>query len=126
MAKILIFEGAGWDVAEHNGVGNCRIRTRIKNIDGVSIYLEMSGTKKKKSKYSKFFVFNAYVNHCHEEGKDNESEFRRFQYGSYGSFEYTQEAILKFVNENLNCDFEVMKVVNDGSIRVHSTKENLC
>ncbi|EJW14059.1 hypothetical protein PAV_141p01650 (plasmid) [Paenibacillus alvei DSM 29] len=47
MAKILIFEGAGWDVAEHNGVGNCRIRTRIKNIDGVSIYLEMSGTKKR-------------------------------------------------------------------------------
>lgn len=124
--KKLIFEGAGWPEAEHNGVGNCRIRTRIKNKDGVSIYLEMSGTKKKKSKYSKFFVFTAYVAYCHEEGKINESEFSKFQYGTYGSFDYTQEAILKFVNDNLNCDFEAMEVINDDSVRVHDTKEPLC
>ena len=39
----LIFEGAGWDTAENNGVGNCRIRTKFINNTGDEIYLELTG-----------------------------------------------------------------------------------
>jgi len=40
----LIFEGAGWkdaDVSKATDVGNCRIRTTLRNCDGRVIYLEM-------------------------------------------------------------------------------------
>jgi len=37
MKNKLIFEGAGWNKAESNNVGNCRIRTRLKNKDNLII-----------------------------------------------------------------------------------------
>ena len=116
MTKTLIFEGAGWEKAAHNGVGNCRIRTRLENKDGRIIYFEMGGHEPQ---------FMGFVSHCFDwkDEKTNhtpslcELEHRRFL--------YTKENVLKFINENLNCDFEDLQVINDG-LNVHGTDKPLC
>src|SRR4051812_34013073 len=43
--KTLVFEGAGWDgtAKQFPDIGNCRIRTRLKNDQGIVIYLEIMG-----------------------------------------------------------------------------------
>jgi len=40
-------------------------------------------------------------------------------------FEYSKASILKFVNENLNCDFDRMKVRNTG-FNIFDIKESAC
>lgn len=126
--RILLFEGAGWEKAEHNGVGNCRIRTRIKNKDGRIIYLEIHGIQN--NKYNKLpFEFTGFISHCFYEDREEDS------YNNYSPelsqieqkhFKYSKNGILKFVNENLNCSFNELQVINDGSLKVHNTKEALC
>lgn len=131
--KTLIFEGAGWedaDISIESGVGNCRIRTRIRNKDGRLIYLEMSGIKhtgKIIPKHSKGFNITGMIDHIfYADAKwDSRSNFSKDLQFNNINFEYNKENILKFVNENLNCDFKDVKVTNYG-LRVHDTKEALC
>jgi len=129
MNKTLVFEGAGWDIAENNGVGNCRIRTRFLNDDNRPIYLEMSGTKvsKNMSTYVQHLHFSSHITHCFyddvKEGCNQKSEIRKHETGLF--FEYTKENIIKFVNNKLNGSFTDLKVINKG-LCVHDTKETLC
>lgn len=114
----LIFEGAGWAGAEHNGVGNCRIRTRIRNKDGRLIYLEMGGGHVDYGRVDHCFYCDSKWDSRSSHSKDL-AKFER------AKFEYTKETILAFVNKNLNCTFDNMMVINDG-IQVHNTKQPLC
>lgn len=132
----LVFEGAGWDgadISKESGVGNCRIRTRIRNNDGRLIYLEMTGirfTGKQIPSWAKGFTFAGSVDHCFycdsewDERRGHSSELSHI--GRKINFEYSKESILNFVNEYLKCSFNSLEVVNGGSIRVHDTKEPLC
>lgn len=129
----LIFEGAGWEGAESSiksGVGNCRIRTRIRNKEGRLIYLEMSGTEvtKKSSPILKDYKIAGYIACCCFDDSywdkrrgysDKTSEFAKTH------FEYNNENILRLVNKNLNCNFTEVKVINEG-LRVFDTDDELC
>lgn len=130
--KTLIFEGAGWSGAEasiKSGVGNCRIRTRIKNNEGRIIYLEMGGWNR--HKYTpKQIPFNIIgrIDHCFYEDinwdkRDCHSPELSKLEGLL--FEYNKENILQLVNEKLNCNFTDIKVINDNSINVHNTDKPL-
>lgn len=129
--NVLIFEGAGWAKAEHNGVGNCRIRTRIKNRDGRLIYLEMGGNQFSKvvmPKYAEGLNFVARIDHCYYSDAEWDSRScysKALEHLRFKNFEYTKENILDFVNESLNCSFDSMEVVNEG-LSVHGTEQPLC
>lgn len=133
--KTLIFEGAGWEKAESSiksGVGNCRIRTRIRNNKGRLIYLEMTGFLK--SSNDKREILNGlscvgHVSHCFyadskwDSCRNYSEDLKEVE---IGHFEYSKESILKLVNEKLDCSFDDMEVVNDNSVRVHDTEDHLC
>ena len=121
MSKKLLFEGAGWEKAESNDVGNCRIRTRIKNNEGRVIYLEM-GTCNRQGNF-----LQIHISHCFDV-KDQESNHTKdlCQFEGVQYHKYTKANILQFVNRELNCSFDEMEVINDNSIRVHDTKNPLC
>lgn len=109
--KTLIFEGAGWAQAEHNGVGNCRIRTTFLNKKGVQIYFECNGTKPHANSptYVKRHLFFGWVAHCLEGGSGG----KRMALEGHG-FEYTKENILKLVNSiELGGEFDAIEVNND-------------
>lgn len=129
----LIFEGAGWEGAESSiksGVGNCRIRTRIRNNDGRVIYLEMGGMLKQDPYHHNGYRSAGRVDHCFyadskwDSNRSYSESLREVE--GWRNFEYSKESILKFVNENLNCSFESMEVINNRSVRVHDTTEPLC
>ena len=132
--KTLIFEGAGWDGAEsgiESGVGNCRIRTRIRNNIGRVIYLEMGGFKTSKHSPLCYKDLNiaSHVDHCfYDDAKwDSNSGYSpMLREITRGGFEYNKENIIKFVNEKLNCSFDELQVINDNSVRVHNTEQPLC
>jgi glutaredoxin-related protein len=135
MNKTLIFEGAGWEKAESSvisGVGNCRIRTRIRNNDGRVIYLEMGGvliTGKHIPHFAKGFNIVGRVDHCFYADSRWDSNMNysdSLKMAESRNFEYNKETILKWVNDNLNCSFNNMEVINDNSIRVHDTEEPIC
>jgi hypothetical protein len=117
MNKTLIFEGAGMSGTQPQ-VGNCRIRTRLQNNNGRIIYLEMGGTEitKQSGSLQGQYINMGYVDFVfyediEEDRKNNHSkELRKFE---HNRFEYTKENILKFVNENLNCSYEDIKILND-------------
>jgi hypothetical protein len=133
--KTLIFEGAGWEGAESSiksGVGNCRIRTRIRNNEGRLIYLEMGGaiiTGKHIPHFAKGLSIAGRVDHCFYSDSrwdSNRSYSEDLRDRESSHFEYNSENILKWVNGNLNCSFDNMEVINDNSVRVHDTEEPLC
>ena len=133
--KTLIFEGAGWDGASssiNSGVGNCRIRTRIRNNVGRVIYLEMGGfevSKNDKREIYKGLSIASHVDHCfYDDAKwDSNSGYSpELREITRGGFEYNKENIIKFVNEKLNCSFNELQVINDISVRVHNTEQPLC
>lgn len=118
----LIFEGAGWEKAPSSDVGNCRIRTRLVNDDGVTIYLEIHGCER--TKYTaRPFDFTGYASHCYAADCNESSEWKRLE-GK--PFSYTAAGLLAWVNENLRCSFTQLEVVNDGSAAVHETEGALC
>lgn len=132
--KVLFFEGAG--CVERGDVENCRIRTAFTNDEGRGIYLELIGfdvtrtspDKHKVYKVAGFADFCHYtvqkpVRRLHSKTKkvyyDYEYEnVKKIQRGM--NFEYSKKGILDFVNENLNCSFTEIKVLDsfDG-YRVH-------
>lgn len=115
--KILIFEGAGWDKAEHNGVGNCRIRTIIENKEGRNIYLECNGHESNN--------FKGFVSHCFDMIDKKINHTKDLCAIEHLKFNYTPQDLIKFVNENLNCDFDSLIVDNDN-LRVHDSDKPLC
>jgi len=134
--KTLIFEGAGWadaDISKATDVGNCRIRTRLRNNSGRVIYLEMGcchfENPKITPKYAKGLNYATHIDYlfyCDSE-EDNKNCFsKELEPLTNISFEYNKENILKFVNEKLNCSFDDMIVYNNNKIRVHDTIEPLC
>jgi len=132
--KTLVFEGAGWDGAEvstKSGVGNCRIRTRIRNIEGRLIYLELGGTQfsgKHIPTYAKGLNYASHIDHVFYD--DSKWDSKRNSSGALSHirnihFEYNKSSILNFVNKNLNCSFNDIEIINKG-LHVHDTEEPLC
>lgn len=110
--KTLVVEGAGWEKAEGtNDVTNCRIRTRIRTNEGL-VYFEAAQDCEGYGR----------VWHCHFEDNDN-SRFRKFE---NEGFPWTKYGIIKFVNAMAQTNFNMLEVVNDGSVAVHRTEEALC
>ena len=125
--KTLIFEGAGSEMFD---VGNCRIRTRIRNIEGRLIYIEINGFQNsgRTPNYAKGLDVVGHVDCCfyadHTWDIRNNSS-SQLSHVTKKHFDYNKENILKIVNENLNCNFNSLEVVNKG-LHVHSTEEPLC
>lgn len=122
--KTLIFEGAGWagaDSSKATNVGNCRIRTKLRNRAGRVIYLELGQT----------FVSDPqiYIDFCFY--ADSEWDSRRSISNGMPSrpssihSKYSKEGIIAFVNETLDCDFDSMEVINDYSVSAFQD-EPLC
>lgn len=134
--KNLIFEGAGWadaDTSKATDVGNCRIRTRLRNNSGRIIYLEIIcchfENPKVMPEWAKGFDYGAYIDSVFytDLSWDNNRNFsRELQPLTNIHFEYNKDNILKFVNDNLNCSFNNMIVYNNGEVRVHNSEEPLC
>lgn len=134
--KTLIFEGAGWadaDTSKATDVGNCRIRTRLRNNSGRVIYLEMGCCHFENPKYAPAYAKNlnyaTHIDHlfyCDSNWDNNRNYSRDLQPLTNTYFEYNKENILKFVNEKLNCSFDDMIVYNNNEVRVHDTIEPLC
>ena len=134
--KTLIFEGAGWadaDTSKATDVGNCRIRTRLRNNSGRVIYLEMGcchfENPKFTPEYAKGLNYATYIDYlfyCDSKWDDRRNFSRELQPLTNIHFEYNKENILKFVNEKLNCSFDDMIVYNNNEVRVHDTIEPLC
>ena len=134
--KTLIFEGAGWagaDTSKGTDVTNCRIRTRIRNNNGRLVYLEMGCCHfDKKTKYiPKYAEGLEYATHidsvhfvdakwdkrtCHSSSLSHLTEVH---------FEYNKENIIKYVNDNLNCSFDKIEVINEG-LFVFKNDDPLC
>lgn len=115
--KVLFFEGAG--CVERGTVENCRIRTAFTNNEGKGIYLELWGievTKNSPERY-KVYEYAGVVDYCYEVLESGE----QFRFDiEEKTFNYSKRGILDFVNENLNCSFTEIKVLDtfDG-YRVH-------
>ena len=132
--KVLYFEGAGWSGADISKatIGNCRIRTAFHLDDGRAVYLEITGTERTKYSSPQIFQwqYTGFVDYCHyitdDKPNDDCNKHHVFLLGKRRkkllaenqSFEYTEEAILKFVN-GLGASFDAVKVVPDlGGFRV--------
>lgn len=100
----LIFEGAGWAKAEHHGVGNCRIRTRIKTERYGVVYLEMS------SGIDEVGRTTGCINHLYT--GDDENTCRAFPGRKNGRFMWSKEGILLNVNYTLKTNFDTLEVDN--------------
>ena len=132
--KVLVFEGAG--CAWRNGVSNCCIRTAFRNDEGKQIYLEIIGSEPmehmKNSKHPKCreastwpaygtvdFAFEITGN-GREKDDCNESRFDCERNDDY-LFEYTDDNILKFVNDYFGCSFDSIYIDNlRYGYRVHA------
>lgn len=115
--KVLYFEGAG--AVPRGDVENCRIRTAFTNDEGEKFYLELWGidvTPKSPERY-KGYVNAGIVDYCYI--LDGDEETIRFDI-EQRNFEYSKQRILEFVNDNMNCSFDEIKVLDmfDG-YRVH-------
>ena len=122
--KVLFFEGAG--CVELGGGRISRIRTAFTNDEGKKIYLEIMGidvTEKSPQMYKKFKTVG-FIDFCHYADPivlDGWKEYENVKEVMRGtSIEYSKAEILKFVNENLNCSFDDIKILDtfDG-YRVH-------
>lgn len=116
----LIFEGAGWEKASSaSDIGNCRIRTRIKNKDEEIIYLEMMGRELQVREGGPGLI--GFITHCHI--RDNDcSKYRKLE---SDRLIWDAKHLLEWVNKKLNCSFTELDVQNEG-VRVHDTKLPLC
>ena len=124
--KTLYFEGAGWSGAEISKatIGNCRIRTAFHLDDGRRVYLEITGSEITKHSAKDIFQwrYTGFVDTAHyiTDDKDND-DTNRYPVKGNGKmehFEYTEAAILKYVN-SLGASFEgIMVLPNLGGYRV--------
>lgn len=118
--KVLFFEGAG--CAERGDVENCRIRTAFTNDNGDRFYLELSGFEVHKwtPDYLKHFQNVGHIDYCYQLGKEGEklrADIERL------NFEYSKAGILAFVNQQIGCSFDEIKITDTFyGYRVHREK----
>lgn len=124
MSKVLYFEGAGWSGAEISKatVGNCRIRTAFHLDDGKAVYLEIIASKRTKHSPSVYkWQYTGFVDCCYyitDDEKNDDCNRHRIVNRNMDTFEYTEKAILKYVN-SLGASFDAIKVLPDlGGYRV--------
>lgn len=128
--NVLYFEGAGMNfyegkTKELSDVGNFRIRTSFLNNAGIQFYLELGNgqqfDKKGKNIERLFltidFVFN--VNSKDKYGSQNYNEYK-FDHLETRLIDYKKSDIVAWINENLNCSFDEMEVLDSFyGYRVH-------
>jgi len=134
--KTLVFEGAGWadaDISKATDVGNCRIRTRLRNNNGRVIYLEVLccyfENQKMIPTWAKGLNYVSYIDavfYTDSKWDSRRSVSKELQPLTDLHFEYNKANILKFVNEKLNCSFDDVVVYNNGEVWVFDTEEPLC
>ena len=98
-------------------VGNCRIRTAFHLDDGRAVYLEINGAERTKYSSPQIYQwrYTGFVNSCHYITNDipNDDENQHsIAVRNVTHFEYTEEEILRFVN-NLGASFDAIKVLPD-------------
>lgn len=123
--KILYFEGAGWSDGDSNNafIDNGRIRTAFHLTNGKRVYLEILGTLRTKDsppchqwEYTGIVTACFYITDEVPNDDGNKHSLRLSDRRKY--FEYTEVAVLKFVN-NLGASFTAVKVLPDlGGYRV--------
>jgi len=127
MKKTLYFEGAGWSDADisKNTIGNCRVRTAFINNEGRKIYFEASAAtiynEKNKKEIERYWL---YINHVfYITGDEDDCNNNRIKFDWQDlreNYNYSKEDITKWINKNLNCNFETIKVLPDlGGYSVH-------
>lgn len=122
--KTLYFCGMGMDFYEEaskqSDVGNFRIRTAFTNLDGKRIFLEMGNCTRydfSKKKPEKETDYALCIDHLFEiinnDGTDDENETRiKFDWKAVRELDYSKADITAWINENLNCDFETIEVLD--------------
>jgi hypothetical protein len=118
--KVLYFEGAGWSGADISKatIGNCRIRTAFHLDDGRAVYLEIIGSERTKHSSPEVhrWQYTGFVDACFyitdEKPNDDQNKHSIRLTDRRRIFEYTEKAILKFVN-SLGASFDAVKVVPD-------------
>lgn len=128
--KVLYFEGAGCEGTQYNDVENCRIRTAFTNNDGDKIYLELlcGHNSDKKSIISHYLVcdYCHYITDDPERDDCNCSRLACERNQGRGVIEWTKANIIKFVNENCNCDFTEIVIPNNlAGYRVFSDNKKV-
>lgn len=130
MNKTLYFEGAGWSKADTSikTIGNCRIRTSFINNEGKQIYLEMGSgsiySKKHKKEIERYFL---HIDFCfYVTGGDDDCNNSRIYFDRKdlrNNYDYSKKDILKWINKNLDCSFDIVEVLPDlGGYNVHGNK----
>lgn len=122
---VLYFEGAGMDFNEESSnVGNYRIRTAFINNDNQEIYLELSGTFFDDKKNNRF-GWKTFITDCFNLSISTNQNESSIQLKTRTIGGYKKENIINWVNENLNCSFESMEVLDwlEG-YRVHGGYKN--
>lgn len=117
--KILYFEGAGLSDADISKatIGNCRIRTAFHLDNGKAVYLEIVGSERTRRKgvQSHPWPYTGFVDTCHyisDDVPNDDENLHRIVSPNLDRFEYTEKAILRYVNR-LGASFDAIKVVPD-------------
>lgn len=124
--KTLYFEGAGMFQADSskNTIGNCRIRTAFTNNENKQIYLEISAAPKYKGR--ELAEYKLRINFCYYITDDENSyNNNRMKYhnDAIKNYNYSIKDITKWINNNLNCNFDNIEVLPDlAGYRVHKEK----
>jgi|LSQX01.3.fsa_nt_gb hypothetical protein len=123
--RVLYFEGAGWEGADSskNTIGNCRIRTAFTNNKGEKIYLEMgASTVYNKKTVVKYGLCVDHLFNITGDDQDINKNFIPIDYQDLReNYSYTTEDITRWINENLDCDFDtIMALPWLSGYRVHA------
>ena len=120
MKKILLFEGAGMNINEEGSdIGNYRIRTSFINNDGDQIYLELGGNVQN-CKTAKRFCWYTHVDHAFNISESTDENKSRIKLNNTFFKGYSKEDLTKYINENFNCNFDTIEVLNRfEGYRVH-------
>ena len=113
MGKVLYFEGAGW--VDCNNVGNCRIRTAFTNDEGKKVYVEFSnGIRYIENKVAFNYISCLSCFYITDDPSvdDENKNWMKCEKKKTFEIEYTKENILKFVNEECNCSFDEIIVLD--------------
>lgn len=123
MTNILYFEGAGMDYEVNNesDVTNYRIRTSFKNLDGIQYYIEMGRCPNydfSKRSPKLLTEWGMRIDHLFKTEDRFREELATRGYEIKVNFRelreilYTKENIVNWINENLNCNFTDMNVLD--------------